>query len=542
MGEQEVIMTKLALSVTLVALAALTASSTSSAPRAAWNPSADVAALLQTSADTAGEVKLSPSGAATYAMGIPQTGPGGYGTLPSATIPGSLPPANHPPVLGSPLLYGKDYVTPVNSARAQYPRTQWYSWPIVQAAWVTTNWYKMSTQMRKDQIAALKFHAEEADKNAVKIREARLKVVRKLIENTKAQISALSTLREEVKHPSKARAPPHPINPYTTLPSAPATPVNTQVDALARLQQQEDYMVQFLTSQVHISNTIEAGHAAAEKGYIDALEAKYADENKAESDHVSLVVKEAKQQQADIVRKTKQEQKMLKDELAVAAGEGDAQADDESQSTSKASNDTSSSDATDSGTNDPSEASSSDEASSSNDTEDSGTSDPNEASSSDEASSSNDVENSSTEKQDEGSSDTDSEDSAEEDSVATSSQESGSSDKRDSQSTTVQSESSGSSISASEESDGSDARSTSSDKSVSNAESSSTESSESSEDDSSEESSGSDNSKTSTSSSDKSVSNAESSSTEASESSEDDSSEESSGSDNSKTSTSSSDK
>merc|ERR1719421_1075050 len=501
-------MTKFALSVTLVALAALTASSTSSAPRAAWNPSADVAALLQTSADTAGEVKLSSSGAATYAMGIPQTGPGGYGTLPSATIPGSLPPANHPPVLGSPLLYGKDYLTPVNSARAQYPRTQWYSWPIVQAAWVTTNWYKMSTQMRKDQIAALKFHAEQADKNAVKIREARLKVVRKLIENTKAQISALSTLREEVKHPSKARAPPHPINPYTTLPSAPATPVNTQVDALARLQQQEDYMVQFLTSQVHISNTIEAGHAAAEKGYIDALEAKYADENKAESDHVSLVVKEAKQQQADIVRKTKQEQKMLKDELAVAAGEGDAQADDESQSTSKASNDTSSSDATDSGTNDPSEASSSDE-----------------------ASSSNDVENSSTEKQDEGSSDTDSEDSAEEDSVAKSSQESGSSDKRNSQSTTVQSESSGSSISASEESDGSDARSTSSDKSVSNAESSSTESSESSEDDSSEESSGSDNSKTSTSSSDKSVSNAESSSTESSESSEDDSSEESSGSD-----------
>merc|ERR1711968_271934 len=132
MGEQEVIMTKLALSVTLVALAALTASSTSSAPRAAWNPSADVAALLQTSADTAGEVKLSSSGAATYAMGIPQTGPGGYGTLPSATIPGSLPPANHPPVLGSPLLYGKDYLTPVNSARAQYPRTQWYSWPIVQ--------------------------------------------------------------------------------------------------------------------------------------------------------------------------------------------------------------------------------------------------------------------------------------------------------------------------------------------------------------------------------------------------------------------------
>merc|ERR1711968_179330 len=517
MGEQEVIMTKLALSVTLVALAALTASSTSSAPRAGWNPNADVAALLQTSADAAGEVKLSSSGAATYAMGIPQTGPGGYGTLPSATIPGSLPPANHPPVLGSPLLYGKDYLTPVNSARAQYPRTQWYSWPIVQAAWVTTNWYKMSTQMRKDQIAALKFHAEEADKNAVKIREARLKVVRKLIENTKAQISALSTLREEVKHPSKARAPPHPINPYTTLPSAPATPVNTQVDALARLQQQEDYMVQFLTSQVHISNTIEAGHAAAEKGYIDALEAKYADENKAESDHVSLVVKEAKQQQADIVRKTKQEQKMLKDELAVAAGEGDAQADDESQSTSKASNDTSSSDATDSGTNDPSEASSSDE-----------------------ASSSNDVENSSTEKQDEGSSDTDSEDSAEEDSVATSSQESGSSDKRNSQSTTVQSESSGSSISASEESDGSDARSTSSDKSVSNAESSSTEASESSEDDSSEESSGSDNSKTSTSSSDKSVSNAESSSTESSESSEDDSSEESSGSDNSKTSTSSS--
>merc|ERR1711968_130343 len=438
MGEQEVIMTKLALSVTLVALAALTASSTSSAPRAAWNPSADVAALLQTSADAAGEVKLSSSGAVTYAMGIPQTGPGGYGTLPSATIPGSLPPADHPPVLGSPLLYGKDYLTPVNTARAQYPRTQWYSWPIVQAAWVTTNWYKMSTQLRKDQIAALKFHAEEADKNAVKIREARLKVVRKLIENTKAQISALATLREEVKHPSKARAPPHPINPYTTLPSAPATPVNTQVDALARLQQQEDYMVQFLTSQVHISNTIEAGHAAAEKGYIDALEAKYADENKAESDHVSLVVKEAKQQQADIVRKTKQEQKMLKDELAVAAGEGDAQADDESQSTSKASNDTSSSDATDSGTNDPSEASSSDE-----------------------ASSSNDVENSSTEKQDEGSSDTDSEDSAEEDSVATSSQESGSSDKRDSQSTTVQSESSGSSISASEESGSSESKSTS---------------------------------------------------------------------------------
>merc|ERR1711871_944791 len=79
MGEQEVIMTKLALSVTLVALAALTASSTSSAPRAAWNPSADVAALLQTSADTAGEVKLSSSGAATYAMGIPQTGPGDMG-------------------------------------------------------------------------------------------------------------------------------------------------------------------------------------------------------------------------------------------------------------------------------------------------------------------------------------------------------------------------------------------------------------------------------------------------------------------------------
>merc|ERR1711968_348725 len=513
MGEQEVIMTKLALSVTLVALGALTASSTSNAPRAGWNPNADVAALLQTSADAAGEVKLSSSGAVTYAMGIPQTGPGGYGTLPSATIPGSLPPADHPPVLGSPLLYGKDYLTPVNTARAQYPRTQWYSWPIVQAAWVTTNWYKMSTQMRKDQIAALKFHAEEADKNAVKIREARLKVVRKLIENTKAQISALATLREETKHPSKARAPPHPINPYTTLPSAPAVPVNTQVDALARLQQQEDYMVQFLTSQVHVSNTIEAGHRAAEKGYIDALEAKYADENKAESDHVSLVVKEAKQQQADIVRKTKQEQKMLKDELAVAAGEGDAQADDESQSTSKASNDTSSSDATDSGTNDPSEASSSDE-----------------------ASSSNDVENSSTEKQDEGSSDTDSEDSAEEDSVATSSQESGSSDTDSEDSAEEDSESSGSSISASEESDGSDARSTSSDKSVSNAESSSTESSESSEDDSSEESSGSDNSKTSTSSSDKSVSNAESSSTESSESSEDDSSEESSGSDNSKTS------
>merc|ERR1711968_328381 len=351
MGEQEVIMTKLALSVTLVALGALTASSTSNAPRAGWNPSADVAALLQTSADTAGEVKLSSSGAATYAMGIPQTGPGGYGTLPSATIPGSLPPANHPPVLGSPLLYGKDYVTPVNSARAQYPRTQWYSWPIVQAAWVTTNWYKMSTQLRKDQIAALKFHAEEADKNAVKIREARLKVVRKLIENTKAQISALATLREETKHPSKARAPPHPINPYTTLPSAPAVPVNTQVDALARLQQQEDYMVQFSTSQVHVSNTIEAGHRAAEKGYIDALEAKYADENKAESDHVSLVVKEAKQQQADIVRKTKQEQKMLKDELATAAGEGDAQADDESQSSSKTSKTTSS----DAVTNNPNE-------------------------------------------------------------------------------------------------------------------------------------------------------------------------------------------
>merc|ERR1711968_213652 len=412
MGEQEVIMTKLALSVTLVALAALTASSTSSAPRAGWNPNADVAALLQTSADAAGEVKLSSSGAVTYAMGIPQTGPGGYGTLPSATIPGSLPPANHPPVLGSPLLYGKDYLTPVNSARAQYPRTQWYSWPIVQAAWVTTNWYKMSTQMRKDQIAALKFQAEEADKNAVKIREARLKVVRKLIENTKAQISALSTLREEVKHPSKARAPPHPINPYTTLPSAPAVPVNTQVDALARLQQQEDYMVQFLTSQVHISNTIEAGHAAAEKGYIDALEAKYADENKAESDHVSLVVKEAKQQQADIVRKTKQEQKMLKDELAVAAGEGDAQADDESQSTSKTSKTTSS----DAVTNNPNETSSSDGAASSDDAEDSGTDDPNEASSSDGASSSNDTKDSGTNKQDKVSSDEDSDDSSQQDS------------------------------------------------------------------------------------------------------------------------------
>merc|ERR1711968_436602 len=192
MGEQEVIMTKLALSVTLVALAALTASSTSSAPRAAWNPSADVAALLQTSADTAGEVKLSSSGAATYAMGIPQTGPGGYGTLPSATIPGSLPPANHPPVVGSPLLYGKDYLTPISSARAQYPRTQWYSWPIMQSAWVTTNWYKMSTQMRKDQIDAPNYHTEEANRNAERIRNARAKVVRKLIKNTQAQIEALA--------------------------------------------------------------------------------------------------------------------------------------------------------------------------------------------------------------------------------------------------------------------------------------------------------------------------------------------------------------
>ena len=47
---------------------------------------------------------------------------------PQGSLASPQTPSQHPPVLGSPLLYGKDYLTPVNSARAQYPRTQWYSW------------------------------------------------------------------------------------------------------------------------------------------------------------------------------------------------------------------------------------------------------------------------------------------------------------------------------------------------------------------------------------------------------------------------------
>jgi len=239
------------------------------------------------------------------------------GLLPSSTIPPGLAPAPaHPPILTSGLLTG----AAAGLHGAVYPRSQWYSYPIVQAAWVTANWYKMSMDVRRDQIKALEYYATQSKRNAKQVADARAVVVEKLIKNTEAQLDALKTLKSTILKGDTYDTPPHPINPYLNMPAAPKVPLNQQIDALAHTQQVEDFQIQTLIVDVKTTNAIEAGHAAAEKGYVDALKRKYSAETKAESDHLQRVLAETKQQQKEILEKTQEEQKMLKAELGSAMG------------------------------------------------------------------------------------------------------------------------------------------------------------------------------------------------------------------------------
>merc|ERR1711907_746647 len=151
-------------------------------------------------------------------------------------------------------------------------------------------------------------------------KDARAVVVEKLIKNTEAQLDALKTLKSTILKGDTYDIAPHPINPYMNMPAAPKVPINTQIDALAHTQQVEDFQIQTLILDVKITNSIEAGHIAAEKGYIDALKRKYGAETKAESDHLQRVLAETKQQQKEILEKTQEEQKMLKAELGSAMG------------------------------------------------------------------------------------------------------------------------------------------------------------------------------------------------------------------------------
>jgi len=295
------------------------------------------------------------------------------GLLPSSTIPPGLAPAPaHPPILTSGLLTG----AAAGLHGAVYPRSQWYSYPIVQAAWVTANWYKMSMDVRRDQIKALEYYATQSKRNAKQVADARAVVVEKLIKNTEAQLDALKTLKSTILKGDTYDTPPHPINPYLNMPAAPKVPLNQQIDALAHTQQVEDFQIQTLIVDVKTTNAIEAGHAAAEKGYVDALKRKYSAETKAESDHLQRVLAETKQQQKEILEKTQEEQKMLKAELGSAMGtmekaqesttgsgsDGDSD-DDDSASASTASTETASSEQASSQENSSVQASASDDSS-----------------------------------------------------------------------------------------------------------------------------------------------------------------------------------